>query len=195
MAPYAFAMAAVGLLELKMTASVVDDLTETTISKSRKCTGLGLADVAAGLFGGIAGYGMVGQTVGNVRSGGGGCLPTLVAGVFQLIVMVSLRSWIAQVPVAALAAIMIMVSISTFSWASLLDLARHPKVSGVVMLATVTLATHDLSAAVAVGVVLSGAFFAFKVTKLLRVEEDCDRQLCTFAMRTLCIARARSSME
>jgi SulP family sulfate permease len=175
-APYAFAMAAVGLLESMMTASVVDELTETTSSKARECTGLGLANVAAGLFGGIAGCGMIGQTVGNVRYGGRGRLSTLVAGVFLLIVMVPLRPWIAQVPVAALVAIMIMVSISTFSWGSLSDLARHPKVSGVVMLATVavTVATHDLSAGVAVGVVLSGVFFAFKVTKLMRVEEDFD---------------------
>jgi len=171
-APYAFAMAAVGLLESMMTASVVDDLTESTSSKAQECTGLGLANVAAGLFGGIAGCGMIGQTVGNVRYGGRGRLSTLVAGVFLLVVMVPLRPWVAQVPVAALVAIMIMVSISTFSWGSLVDLARHPKVSGVVMLATVavTVSTHDLSAGVGVGVLLSGVFFAFKVTRLMRVD-------------------------
>lgn len=175
-APYAFAMAAVGLLESMMTASVVDDLTETTSSKARECTGLGLANVATGLFGGIAGCGMIGQTVGNIRYGGRGRLSTLVAGVFLLVVMVPLRPWVAQVPVAALVAIMIMVSISTFSWRSLGDLARHPKVSGVVMLATVvvTVATHDLSAGVAVGVLLSGVFFAFKVTRLMDVRIDHD---------------------
>ena len=175
-APYALAMAAVGLLESMMTARVVDDLTETTSSKARECTGLGLANVAAGLFGGIAGCGMIGQTVGNVRYGGRGRLSTLVAGVFLLIVMVPLRPWVAQVPVAALVAIMIMVSASTFSWSSLRDLGRHPKVSGVVMLATVavTVATHDLSAGVAVGVLLSGVFFAFKVTRLMAVHVAYD---------------------
>ncbi len=174
--PYALAMAAVGLLESMMTARVVDDLTETTSSKARECTGLGLANVTAGLFGGIAGCGMIGQTVGNVRYGGRGRLSTLVAGVFLLIVMVPLRPWIAQVPVAALVAIMMMVSASTFSWGSLRDLGRHPKVSGVVMLATVavTVATHDLSAGVAVGVLLSGVFFAFKVTRLMSVAVDHD---------------------
>lgn len=174
--PYAFAMAAVGLLESMMTASVVDDLTETSSSKSQECTGLGLANVAAGLFGGIAGCGMIGQTVGNVRYGGRGRLSTLVAGVFLLVVMVPLRPWVAQVPVAALVAIMIMVSISTFSWGSLRDLVRHPKVSSVVMGATVavTVATHDLSAGVAVGVLLSGVFFAFKVTRLMDVTLDYD---------------------
>ncbi|AUW59323.1 sodium-independent anion transporter [Sphingobium sp. SCG-1] len=175
-APYALAIAAVGLLESMMTASVVDDLTETTSSKARECTGLGLANVAAGLFGGIAGCGMIGQTVGNVRYGGRGRLSTLVAGVFLLLVMVPLRPWVAQVPVAALVAIMIMVSASTFSWTSIRDLARHPKVSGIVMVATVvvTVATHDLSAGVAVGVLLSGVFFAFKVTRLMDVRIDYD---------------------
>jgi SulP family sulfate permease len=175
-APYALAMALVGLLESMMTATVVDDLTETTSSKPRECTGLGLANIAAGLFGGIAGCGMIGQTVGNVRYGGRGRLSTLVAGVFLLVVMVPLRPWVAQVPVAALVAIMIMVSISTFSWGSLRDLARHPKVSGVVMVATVavTVATHDLSMGVAVGVLLSGVFFAFKVTRMMDVAVDYD---------------------
>ncbi|WBO24543.1 SulP family inorganic anion transporter [Sphingomonas abietis] len=174
--PYALAMAAVGLLESMMTASVVDDLTETTSSKARECTGIGLANVAAGLFGGIAGCGMIGQTVGNVRYGGRGRLSTLVAGVFLLVVLVPLRPWVAQVPVAALVAIMIMVAISTFSWGSLRDLGRHPKVSGVVMLATVavTVATHDLAAGVAVGVLLSGVFFAFKVTRLMDVRIGYD---------------------
>lgn len=170
-APYALAMAAVGLLESMMTASVVDDLTETTSSKAQECTGLGLANVAAGLFGGIAGCGMIGQTVGNVRYGGRGRLSTLVAGVFLLIIMVPLRHWVAQIPVAALVAIMIMVSVSTFSWASLRDLTRYPKMSGIVMLGTVivTVVTHDLSAGVAVGVLLSGVFFAYKVTRLMDV--------------------------
>ena len=175
-APYALAMAAVGLLESLMTARVVDDLTESGSDKAREATGLGLANVAAGLFGGIAGCGMIGQTVGNVRYGGRGRLSTLVAGVFLLVVMVPLRPWVAQVPVAALVAIMVMVSISTFSWGSLRDLARHPKVSGVVMLATVavTVATHDLSAGVAVGVLLSGVFFAFKVMRMMRVDATYD---------------------
>lgn len=170
-APYSLAIAAVGLLESLMTAAVVDDLTETTSNKSRESTGLGLANVAAGLFGGIAGCGMIGQTVGNVRYGGRGRLSTLTAGVFLLVVLVPLRPWVAQVPVAALVAIMVMVSISTFSWGSLRDLVHHPKMSSMVMLVTVavTVATHDLSAGVAVGVLLSGVFFAFKVTRMMQV--------------------------
>jgi SulP family sulfate permease len=174
--PYALAMAVVGLLESMMTATVVDDLTDTTSSKSRECTGLGLANMAAGLFGGIAGCGMIGQTVGNVRYGGRGRLSTLVAGLFLLILMVLLRPWVARVPVAALVAIMIMVSISTFSWTSLRDLVRHPKVSSLVMLATVavTVTTSDLAAGVVVGVLLSGVFFAFKVMRMMAVTSRYD---------------------
>jgi SulP family sulfate permease len=175
-APYALAMAVVGLLESMMTATVVDDLTDTTSSKARECSGLGLANIAAGLFGGIAGCGMIGQTVGNVRYGGRGRLSTLVAGLFLLILMVLLRPWVARVPVAALVAIMIMVSVSTFSWTSFRDLVHHPKVSSLVMLATVvvTVATSDLAAGVVVGVLLSGVFFAFKVTRLMAVTSTYD---------------------
>ena len=175
-APYALAMAVVGLLESMMTATVVDDLTDTSSSKARECTGLGLANIAAGLFGGIAGCGMIGQTVGNVRYGGRGRLSTLVAGLFLLILMVLLRPWVARVPVAALVAIMIMVSVSTFSWSSFGDLVRHPKVSSLVMLATVvvTVATSDLAAGVVVGVLLSGVFFAFKVMRLMAVAQRYD---------------------
>ena len=175
-APYALAMAVVGLLESMMTATVVDDLTDTTSSKARECTGLGIANIAVGLFGGIAGCGMIGQTVGNVRYGGRGRLSTLVAGLFLLILMVALRPWVARVPVAALVAIMIMVSVSTFNWASFRDVARHPKVSSIVMLATVivTVATHDLAAGVVVGVLLSGVFFAFKVMGLMAVTNRHD---------------------
>jgi SulP family sulfate permease len=177
-APYALAMAAVGLLESMMTASVVDDLTETASSKARECTGLGLANLAAGLFGGIAGCGMIGQTVGNVRYGGRGRLSTFVAGLFLLILIVVLRKWVAQIPVAALVAVMIMVSVSTFSWSSLRDVVRFPKVSSAVMLATVTVTvvTKDLAAGVAVGVLLSGVFFAFKVMKLMSVATTYDAE-------------------
>ncbi len=175
-APYALAMAVVGLLESMMTASVVDELTDTTSAKAQECRGLGLANIAAGLFGGIAGCGMIGQTVGNVRYGGRGRLSTLVAGVFLLILMVLLRPWVARVPVAALVAIMIMVSISTFSWSSLRDLTLHPKVSSIVMLATVivTVATSDLAAGVVVGVLLSGVFFAFKVMRSISITSSYD---------------------
>jgi len=168
----ALAIAMVGLLESMMTARVVDELTDTSSSKNRECTGLGLANIAASLFGGIAGCGMIGQTVGNVKYGGRGRLSTLFAGVLLLVLMVLLRPWVAKVPVVALVAVMVMVSVETFDWRSLRQLVRHPRTSSAVMLATVavTLATHNLAAGVGVGVLLSGVFFAFKVARLLRVE-------------------------
>ncbi|MBL8356280.1 MAG: SulP family inorganic anion transporter [Delftia acidovorans] len=172
----ALAIAMVGLLESMMTASVVDELTDTPSSKNRECSGIGVANIAASLFGGIAGCAMIGQTVGNVRYGGRGRLSTLFAGAFLLILMVLLKPWVSQVPVAALVAIMVMVSASTLDWGSARALLRHPKLSSAVMLATVvvTVATDNLAAGVGVGVLLSGVFFTFKVSRLLSVEKTQD---------------------
>lgn len=170
----ALAIAMVGLLESMMTASVVDDLTDTSSSKNRECSGLGVANVASSLFGGIAGCGMIGQTVSNVKYGGRGRLSTLFAGAFLLILMLALKPWVSQVPVAVLVAIMVMVSIDTFDWSSLRTVLVHPRMSSVVMLFTVvvTVATSNLALGVAVGVVLSGVFFAFKVARLMDVTTD-----------------------
>lgn len=172
----ALAIAMVGLLESMMTASVVDDLTDTPSSKNRECAGLGLANAASSLFGGIAGCGMIGQTISNVKYGGRGRLSTLFAGALLLVLMVLLKPWVSQVPVAALVAIMIMVSIDTFDWSSVRKLVVHPKISSAVMLATVivTVATSNLALGVTVGVLLSGVFFTFKVARLLRVEIEPD---------------------
>ncbi len=180
----AIAIAMVGLLESMMTASVVDDLTDTTSSKNRECSGLGIANVASSLFGGIAGCGMIGQTVSNVKYGGRGRLSTLFAGAFLLILMVALKPWVSQVPVAALVAIMVMVSIDTFDWSSLKTVVVHPKMSSTVMLVTVlvTVLTSNLALGVSVGVVLSGVFFAFKVARLLHIEavEDTENAGITY---------------
>ncbi len=172
----ALAIAMVGLLESMMTASVVDDLTGTPSSKNRECTGLGIANTAASLFGGIAGCGMIGQTVSNVKYGGRGRLSTLFAGAFLLVLMVLLKPWVSQVPVAALVAIMVMVSIDTFDWSSVKTLVVHPKMSSVVMLVTVvvTVFSSNLALGVTVGVLLSGVFFTFKVARLLQVKTERD---------------------
>ncbi|KQO14042.1 sulfate transporter [Acidovorax sp. Leaf76] len=172
----ALAIAMVGLLESVLTAAVVDEMTDTPSDKNRECAGLGVANIAASLFGGIAGCGMIGQAVGNVKYGGRGRLSTLFAGVFLLILMVALKDWVSRVPVIALVAIMVMVSASTFDWRSLTALVRHPRLSSAVMLATVvvTIATHNLAAGVAVGVLLSGVFFAFKVSRMLAVQVHDD---------------------
>ncbi len=172
----ALAIAMVGLLESVLTASVVDEMTDTPSNKNRECAGLGLANIAASCFGGIAGCGMIGQAVSNVKYGGRGRLSTLFAGVFLLILMVALKDWVSRVPVIALVAIMVMVSASTFDWKSLGAVVRHPRLSSAVMLATVviTIATHNLAAGVAVGVLLSGVFFAFKVSRMLAVHAQDD---------------------
>lgn len=169
--PYSATLAVVGLLESLMTASIVDDFTDTNSDKSRECVGQGTANIAAGFLGGMAGCAMIGQSVINVKSGGRGRLSTLCAGVFLLILIVFLSSWVQRIPMAALVAVMIMVSIGTFSWESLRSLRTHPRSSSVVMIATVVVVviTHDLARGVLVGVLLSALFFARKVGRVLHV--------------------------
>jgi sulfate permease, SulP family len=172
--PVSVTLAAVGLLESLLTAQIVDDLTDTPSNKSRECVGQGLANMASAVFGGMGGCAMIGQSVINVTSGGRGRLSTLIAGAFLLVLLVLLQDLLAIVPVAALTAVMIMVSINTFSWRSLLRLRTNPPSSSVVMLATVVtvVLTKDLSIGVAVGVLLSGVFFAGKVSRLSRVTSE-----------------------
>ncbi|EFH10808.1 SulP family inorganic anion transporter [Pseudoroseomonas cervicalis] len=170
--PYSATLAAVGLLESLMTAAVVDQMTDTTSQRNRECVGQGLANFATGFLGGMAGCAMIGQSVINVRSGGRTRLSTLVAGVVLLFLILVLGDLVRRIPMAALVAVMIMVSIGTFDWASLRTLLTHPRSSSVVMLATVAtvLATHDLARGVLVGVLLSGIFFAGKVRRMFAVE-------------------------
>jgi SulP family sulfate permease len=169
--PTAVAVAAVGLLESLLTASIVDQMTDTNSDKSRESVGQGIANIASGLFGGMAGCAMIGQSVINVKSGGRTRLSTFVAGAFLLFLLLVLGKWVGLIPMPALVAIMIMVSIGTFSWSSLLDLTHHPRRSSVVMLATVitVVGTHNLALGVGVGVLLSGIFFAWKVSQIFRV--------------------------
>lgn len=173
-APVALTLAAVGLLESLLTAQIVDDMTDTPSGKSRECIGQGLANMASAVFGGMGGCAMIGQSVINVSSGGRGRLSTLIAGAFLLVLLVILQPLLAVVPVAALTAVMVMVSINTFSWGSLGRLRTNPWQSSVVMLATVgtVVATADLSKGVLVGVLLSGVFFAGKVSHLNRITSE-----------------------
>lgn len=169
--PVSFTMAIVGLLESMMTATIVDDLTDTQSDKNRECAGQGAANIASGFLGGMAGCAMIGQSVINVKSGGRTRLSTLVAGVLLLILVVFLGDWVSRIPMAALVAVMIMVSIGTFSWVSLANLRSHPKSSSIVMIATVvtTVATHNLALGVGVGVLLSALFYANKVGQVFYV--------------------------
>jgi SulP family sulfate permease len=157
-----------------MTAAILDEMTDTGSNKNRECAGQGLANVTAGCFGGMAGCAMIGQSVINVSSGGRGRLSTLWAGAFLLFLILVLGRYVAQIPMAALVAVMIMVSINTFQWGSLRTLATNPKSSSVVMLGTVAVvvATHDLAKGVLFGVVLSGLFFAHKVTRFFSVASE-----------------------
>lgn len=175
-APYAATMAAVGLLESLLTAQIVDDMTHTGSDKRRESAGQGIANVVTGFFGGMGGCAMIGQSVINVTSGGRGRLSSLTAGVTLLVLLAALGSWVGQVPMAALVAIMIMVSIGTFSWNSIPNLGKHPWQSSVVMLATVVtvVTTHNLALGVLVGVILSGVFFTHKVMTMFEVVRERD---------------------
>ncbi|PKM43487.1 MAG: sodium-independent anion transporter [Gammaproteobacteria bacterium HGW-Gammaproteobacteria-1] len=165
--PYSVSLAMVGLLESLMTATIVDDLTDTGSDKNRECKGQGVANIASGLMGGMAGCAMIGQSVINVKSGGRTRLSTLTAGSVLLLLVVFLGDWVAQIPMAALVAVMIMVSIGTFSWESLRNLRRHPASTSLVMVTTVVVvvATHNLAYGVFVGVLLAAMFFANKVAQ------------------------------
>lgn len=169
--PYALAVAIVGLLESLMTQTIVDDMTDTKSDRNQECIGQGIANTATGFIGGMAGCAMIGQSVINVKSGGRGRLSCFVAGVLLLIFCVGLGDWVSQIPMPALVAIMIMVSIGTFSWSSIKTLRTHPKSSSIVMLATVVAVvyTHNLAIGVLIGVLLSGIFFASKISQLFRV--------------------------
>lgn len=174
--PYSLTLMVVGLLESLMTATIVDDLTDTKSDKNRECVGQGVANIATGFIGGMAGCAMIGQSIINIKSGGRGRLSTFAAGIFLLLMVVFLGDWVARIPMAALVAVMIMVSIGTFSWGSIRNLREHPKSSSMVMMATVvvTVATHDLAKGVLVGVLLSGFFFAQKVGRMLRIQSKTE---------------------
>ena len=172
-APVAATLAFVGLLESLLTANLIDDITDTPSDKDRETRGQGIANILSPLFGGMAGCAMIGQSIINVTSGARGRLSTLWAGVFLLFLILVLQDWVAVIPMAALVAVMIMVSVGTFDWGSMLKLRETPMQSSIVMLATTgtVVATHDLSKGVVLGVVLSAIFFMRKVGKTVVVTE------------------------
>ncbi|SDR84723.1 sulfate permease, SulP family [Halopseudomonas xinjiangensis] len=174
--PYSAALAVVGLLESMMTATIVDDLTDTPSDKNRECKGQGIANIGAGLLGGMAGCAMIGQSIINIKSGGRSRLSTLAAGVFLLLMVVFLGDYLAMIPMAALVAVMIMVSIGTFSWDSLRNLKKHPLSTNIVMVSTVAVvvATHNLAYGVFVGVLLAAMFFANKIGHFLYIGSEAD---------------------
>jgi SulP family sulfate permease len=172
--PYSLTMAAVGLLESLLTAQIVDDMTHSDSDKRRECAGQGTANIAAAFVGGMGGCAMIGQSVINVTSGGRTRLSTFTAGATLLMLLALLGPYVGRVPMPALVAVMIMVSIGTFSWNSIANLRRHPPTSSIVMVTTVVVvvATHDLSLGVLAGVLLSGIFFAAKVQRMFEVRRE-----------------------
>ncbi|KQS57664.1 sulfate transporter [Brevundimonas sp. Leaf363] len=173
-APISATLAFVGLLESLLTANLIDDITDTPSDKDRETRGQGVANILSPLFGGMAGCAMIGQSIINVTSGARGRLSTLWAGLFLLFLILVLQDWVARIPMAALVAVMIMVSVGTFDWSSLTRIRSIPFQSSVVMLATTgtVVVTHDLSKGVVLGVILSAIFFMRKVAKTIVVEAD-----------------------
>ena len=174
--PFAISLAIVGLLESLMTSTIIDDFTDTSSNKNQECTGQGIANIVTGFFGGMAGCAMIGQSVINVQSGGRGRLSTFSAGIILLVLIVLMGDWVSQIPMAALVAVMIMVSIGTFSWSSVKNLRVHHRTSSIVMIATVltTVFSHNLAYGVGVGVLLSALFFAYKVSGQLNITSSLD---------------------
>lgn len=166
--PFSLALAIVGLLESLLTASIVDDMTDTESDKNRESRGQGIANIVTGFFGGMAGCAMIGQSVINVKSGGRGRLSTFIAGIFLMFLIIVLGDLVIQIPMPVLVGIMIMVSIGTFDWSSFTYLRKAPKTDSIVMLVTVgiVVATNDLSKGVIAGVILSAIFFVAKISKL-----------------------------
>ncbi|MGD9937714.1 MAG: SulP family inorganic anion transporter [Methanoregulaceae archaeon] len=166
--PYAATLTVVGLLESLLTASIVDEMTGTRSDRDREVRGQGLANCVAGLFGGMAGCAMIGQSVINVKSGGSGRLSSLVAGVFLIVLIIVFGDIVAQIPMAALVGVMIMVAVGTFDWQSLRDLVKIPRSDAVIMLGTVAIVvvTHDLAKGVIAGVVMAALVFGWKMSRI-----------------------------
>jgi SulP family sulfate permease len=165
--PFSVTLAAVGLIESLMTLTLIDEITETQGNSNRECLGQGLANVVCGLFGGMGGCAMIGQSLINVESGGRGRVSGIFAACSLLIFVLFLSSWIEMIPMAALVGVMFMVVIGTFEWASL-KLYRKVPLTDFLVMVTVTAYTavmHDLATAVVLGVVVSSLAFAFKHAK------------------------------
>ncbi len=189
-APYAFAMALVGLLESLMTAKLVDDITDTHSDKTREGWGQGVANMVTGFFGGMGGCAMIGQTMINVKTSGARTrISTFAAGVFLLILVVGLGDTVARIPMAALVAVMIMVSVGTMDWHSIRPrtLRQMPYSVTTIMLTTViaTVTTHNLAIGVILGVIVAMVFFARRVahfTDVVAVAHP-DATTCVYAVR------------
>lgn len=171
--PVSMTLAIVGLLESLMTATILDEATNTKSDKNKEVRGQGIANTVTGFFGGMAGCAMIGQSVINVKSGGRGRLSTLTAGVVLLFLIMVLGDVVKVIPMAALVGVMIMVSIGTFDWRSILDVKKIPVADTLVMVTTVAVVvyTHDLARGVLVGVIMSALIFGWRIARIQAVSE------------------------
>lgn len=172
--PYAISLSIVGLIESLLTATVVDDMSETTSDKNREAKGQGIANIVSGFFGGMAGCGMIGQSIINMKSGGRTRLSTFVAGAFLMVLIIVLRDIVFIIPMAALVGVMFMVCVSTFDWSTFKLVKSAPKTDVVVMIMTVLTVvwSNNLTLGVVVGILLSTIFFMIKMSK---IEVEIDR--------------------
>jgi SulP family sulfate permease len=177
-APFAVALAFIGLLESLLTAQILDDMTDTGSDKDRECRGQGVANVATGFLGGMAGCAMIGQSMINIKSGGRTRLSTFSSGFFLLVLIIAFGDLVAVIPMAALVAVMFVVAVATFDWTSLQlrSLRRTPKSETAVMAVTVAIVveTHNLAYGVVAGVLLAAIFFARRVAHLVDVSSVLD---------------------
>lgn len=166
--PFSLALAIVGITESLMTATIVDEMTETKSDKNKEVRGQGIANVVSGFFGGMAGCAMIGQTVINVKSGGRSRLSTFISGVFLLFLIIVLGDVVKQIPMAALVGVMFMVSIGTFDWGSVRTLAKIPRSDALVMVVTVVIVvvTSNLAIGVVSGVALSALIFGWRSAQI-----------------------------
>jgi SulP family sulfate permease len=170
--PVALTMSIVGLLESLLTSSLLDELTDTPSDKNREAKGQGIANIITGFFGGMAGCAMIGQSVINIQSGGRKRLSTFTAGVLLLFFILVMGQWVRQIPMAALVAVMIMVSIGTFNWSSIKNVRRIPRSETAVMVTTVliTVLSHNLAIGVVTGIALSTVFFSRNIARVVFVD-------------------------
>ncbi|MFV2175557.1 SulP family inorganic anion transporter [Actinomadura sp. LOL_016] len=177
-APYAFAFALVGLMESLMTAKLVDDITDTHSNKTRESIGQGVANIVTGFFGGMGGCAMIGQTMINVKNGARTRISTFLAGVFLMVLCIVFGPVVSDIPMAALVAVMILVSVGTFDWHSIrpATLKRMPIGETLVMAITVAVvvATHNLAIGVVVGTITAMVIFARRVAHLVNVSSVTD---------------------
>ena len=164
--PYSLTLVIVGLLESLLTASIVDEMTDTQSDKDQEVRGQGLANCVAGFFGGMAGCAMIGQSIINIKSGATGRLSSLVAGVFLMILIIVFGDIVSIIPMAALVGVMIVVAFSTFEWDSIKTIHKIPRGDAAVMMVTVAIVvyTHDLAKGVIAGVILALLIFGWKIS-------------------------------